>query len=130
MDFQELYQKKQTTPDEAVKVIQSGMWVDYGWSACTANLLDQALARRAEELVDVKIRGGILLKRPAIADVANAPEHFTWNSWHMSGVERKMMKEGFAYYAPIRYSELPSYYENCIAPPDVAMLQVAPMDEH
>ena len=130
MSYLEAYRKKLTTADEAVKVIKSGDWVDYGWSTLTANVLDKALARRAKELTDVKIRGGILTRRPAIADVPDAPAHFTWNSWHMSGIERKMMNEGLAFYAPIRYSELPGYYRSNIQPDDVAMLQVAPMDEH
>ena len=33
MDYAALYQKKLTTAAEAVKVIKSGDWVDYGW--CT-----------------------------------------------------------------------------------------------
>ncbi|MEG1594786.1 MAG: butyryl-CoA:acetate CoA-transferase, partial [Oscillibacter sp.] len=120
MSYQDAYKQKLTTADEAVKVVKSGMWLDYGWSTCSANVLDAALARRAEELSDVKIRGGILTRRPAIADVPNVADHFSWNSWHMSGVERKMLREGMAYYIPLRYSELPGYYRNCITPPDVA----------
>ncbi len=104
--------------------------MDYAWCVGTPRALDEALARRSEELTDVKVRGGILTRRPAIFDVPNVAEHFTWNSWHMSGLERKAISEGFAFYAPIRYSELPSYYRNCIEQTDVAMLQVAPMDEH
>ena len=130
MSYQDEYKQKLTTADAAVKTVASGMWLDYGWSVCTPKALDQALARRSEELTDVKIRGGILTSRPAVFDVPNVAEHFAWNSWHMSGVERKAINEGFAYYAPIRYSELPSYYRNCITPPDVAMFQVAPMDQH
>ena len=30
MSYQEEYQQKLTTADEAVKAVQSGMWVDYG----------------------------------------------------------------------------------------------------
>ena len=33
MDFAALYKSKLTTPEEAVKVVKSGDWVDYGW--CT-----------------------------------------------------------------------------------------------
>ncbi len=130
MGYQEEYQQKLTTADEAVKVVKSGDWVDYGWCTGTVNALDKALAKRGEELKDVKLRGGILIHRPAIADVPNAAEHFTWNSWHMSGIERKMAKEGMAYYIPIRYSELPRYYRENLDPIDVAMFQVAPMDSH
>ncbi len=130
MDYQQQYQSKLTTPDEAVKVIDSGMWVDYGFGPCTVNALDHALARRAATLYDVKLRGGILTRRIAVADVADVASHFSWNTWHASGIERTFFKDGWAYYAPIRYSELPSYYRQNIEPVDVAMLQVAPMDAH
>ena len=130
MSYQEVYRQKLTTADEAVKVVKSGDWVDFGWCTDTPDALDKALARRAGELTDVKIRGGVLLRRPAIADVPDAASHFSWNSAHMSGVERKMISEGLAYYLPIRYSELPSYYLSGNARVDVVMIQVAPMDEH
>jgi acyl-CoA hydrolase len=55
--------------------------------------------------------------------------HFTWNSMHMSGYERKLAREGMAYYIPIKYSELPRYIrENCRT--DVVAIQAAPMDKH
>ena len=130
MNFQEMYRQKLTTPEEAVKVIRSGDWVDYGWSTGTPDVLDKALAARAEELTNVKIRGAILLRRPAIADVPNAKDHFIYNSWHSSAIERQMVKEGMAYYDPMRFSEIPSYYRDCLPPVDVAMIQVTPMDEH
>lgn len=130
MSFQEEYQKKLTTAEEAVKVIKSGDWVDYGWCSGHPRVLDEALAKRYEELEDVKLRGGICLWKPAVFDVPNAKDHFTWNSWHMGGIERKAINEGIAFYSPIRYSELPRYYREHIKPNDVAMFQVAPMDEH
>lgn len=67
--------------------------------------------------------------KPAVFDVPEAAKHFTWNSWHMSGFERREVTTGLAYYCPIRYSELPRYYRENIAPIDVAMFQVSPMDE-
>jgi len=130
MSYLEEYKQKLATAEEAVKQVKSGDWLDYGWSTCTPNALDKALAARYEELTDVKVRGGILTRRLSIADVPDAPRHFTWNSWHMTGVERKMIKEGFAFYAPMRYSELPRYYRENVDPIDVAMFQVAPMDSH
>lgn len=130
MGYTEEYQKKLISADEAVKNVHSGDWVDYGWCNGTANELDQALARRTDELTDVKVRGGILLKTPAIFEREDAGEHFTWNSWHMSGIERKLISRGCAYYAPIRYSELPRYYREIKDRNAVAMFQVAPMDKH
>lgn len=130
MTYMEQYQSKLTTPEEAVKVVQSGDWVDFGWCTTTPEALDQALAKRYQELTDVKIRGGILFHKPAVMSVPDVAEHFTWNSWHMSGVERKMIAGGATFYAPIRYSELPRYYRDNVAPIHVAMFQVAPMDAH
>lgn len=129
MSFQEEYKQKLVTADEAVKVVKSGDWVDYGWCNGTPDVLDQALARRTDELTDVKLRGGILLKPLAVFEREDAGDHFCWNSWHMSGVERKLIARGCAYYAPIRYSELPRYYRdgNCS---DVVMIVCAPMDAH
>ena len=128
MDLQKVYQEKLTTAQEAVKVVKSGDWLDWGWCTGTPDALDKALAARMPELHDIKIRGGILLKVPEIFKVENAPEHFCWNSWHMSGIERKAIAQGIAYYGPIRYSELPRYYMDLDCPSDVVMIQVAPMD--
>lgn len=130
MSFADQYKQKLTTAEQAVRCVKSGDWVDYGWCVCHPVSLDRALAARAEELTDINIRGGIALWKPAIADVPEAEKHFTWNSWHMSGIERKMIAQGMAYYAPIRYSELPRYYRENVERVDVAMFQVAPMDEH
>ena len=128
MDLQKVYQEKLTTAQEAVKVVKSGDWLDWGWCTGTPDALDKALAARMPELHDIKIRGGILLKVPEIFKVENAPEHFCWNSWHMSGIERKAIAQGIAYYGPIRYSELPRYYMDLDCPSDIVMIQVAPMD--
>ncbi len=129
MSFQDEYKQKLVTADEAVKVVKSGDWVDYGWCNGTPDALDKALARRTDELTDVKLRGGILLKPLAVFEREDAGEHFCWNSWHMSGIERKLIARGCSYYSPIRYSELPRYYRdgNCS---DVVMIVCAPMDKH
>ena len=131
MSYQEEYRQKLTSAAEAVKAVKPGDWIDYGWCNGTADALDKALAKRTDELKDVNVRGGILLKTPAIFEREDAGEHFTWNSWHMSGIERKLINRGCAYYAPIRYSELPRYYRDPHTKKNaVAMFQVTPMDKH
>ena len=130
MSFVEEYNQKLVSADEAVKVVKSGDWVDYGWCNGTPDALDKALAKRTDELNDIKLRGGILLKPLAVFDREDAGEHFTWNSWHMGGIERKLIARGCSFYSPIRYSELPRYYRDGAAKVNVAMFQVAPMDAH
>ena len=129
-EFLGMYRSKLTTADEAVKVIKSGDWVDYGFCATHPRVLDEALARRAPELENVKVRGGIALWKPAIFDIEDPVRHIIYNAHHTSGFERKHIDTGACFYEPMRYSELPRYYYDHINPPDVAMFQVAPMDRH
>ena len=129
MKYEEEYQHKLVSPKDAVSIIKSGDWVDYGWTTNTPVDLDKALAARMDELTDIKLRGGILLWVPEIFKIINVKDHITWNSWHMSGIERKAIESGYAYYSPMRYSELPRYYRESVYPNDVAMFQVAPMDK-
>ena len=130
MDYEALYQQKLTTADEAVKVVKSGDWVDYGWCTGTACALDKALAGRMSELEDINLRGGILMWQPAIFQIPDVEKKITWNSWHMGGVERKACTAGFGFYNALRYSELPRYYRENVKHVNVAMFQVAPMDSH
>ncbi|MBS5150807.1 MAG: butyryl-CoA:acetate CoA-transferase [Butyricicoccus pullicaecorum] len=130
MVFEQEYQKKCTTADEAVKVVKSGDWVDFGWCTGTPVALDHALAKRVPELSDVNFRGGILLRPLETFQAPEANERLTWNSWHMSGIERKMIANGNTFYNALRYSELPRYIREHCAPIDVAMFQVSPMDAH
>lgn len=130
MDYTAEYRQKLVSADEAVKVVKSGDWVDYGWCTGTPDALDKALAKRTDELNNINLRGGILLKPLAVFEREDAGSHFTWNSWHLGGFERKLIARGCCYYAPIRYSELPRYYRDLPFKTDVAMLQVTPMDQH
>ena len=50
MDYTQEYKQKLVTAKEAVKIIESGDWVDYGWCNGTPDLLDRALAERTDEL--------------------------------------------------------------------------------
>ncbi len=129
MDYQALYQQKLTTPEQAVKAVKSGDWVDYGWCTNHPVALDRALAARKDELTDVKVRGGVTMWMPEIAKAEDAGAHFTWNSWHCSGIDRKIIGKGMGFFAPMRYSELPRFYRENVTV-DVAMIQVTPMDSH
>lgn len=129
-NFRKEYEQKLITAENAVKVVKSGDWVDFGWGIGIPYDLDRELAKRItdENLDDLKFRGGIALRTPEIFKIENAKQHLCWNSWHSTGIERKATKEGLAFYAPIRYSELPRYYRDLPDPVDVAMIRVAPMD--
>jgi len=133
MDYNSIYQKKLTTPEEAVKVVKSDSWVDYGWCVCHPVALDKALAKRMTDdssLQNINFRGGISLWQPEVTQVPDAEKRISWNSWHASGIDRKLIQNGVGFYIPLKYSELPRYYRENIKHIDVAMFQVAPMDKH
>ncbi len=130
MDYKVMYQDKLTTADEAVQIVKDGDWVDYGWCVGTPDVLDQAMAKRLPEMKGVNFRGGVLMRVPAIFQIEDPAAHMTWNSWHMSGIERKFIATGAGFYGSMRYSELPRFYREHIGHVDVAMLQVASMDQH
>ncbi len=131
MSLAEEYKRKLVNADEAVKVIKSGDWVDYGSFAGQVRDLDEALAKRKDELKDVKIWSTVN-PYPTQVNIADPRgETFIWHTWHASGADRKIAKSGKpVYYAPIKYSEVPRYIRERIVPLDVAMLQVCPMDKH
>ena len=130
MDCKELYAQKLMTAAQAAALVKSGDWVDYGWAVNTPVAVDAEIAKRLPELEGVNFRGGILMWVPAIFQIDDPAAHMTWNSWHMGGIERKAIAQGFSFYSPIRYSELPRYYRESPDPLDVAVFQVTPMDEH
>jgi butyryl-CoA:acetate CoA-transferase len=129
MNYFEEYKKKLTTPEEAVKVVKSGDWVDYGSFTGQPIALDKALAGRKDELKDVKIRATTAVRMPEAVKADPYSEHFIYNNWHFSGIDRKLHDQGSCWYIPMLYNELPSYYRRFLDV-DVAMIPVTPMDEH
>ena len=133
MNYEKEYAKKLTTPEEAVKIVKSGDWVDYGWCAIHPRVLDKALAERMikePSLTDLKFRGGVALWMAEVSKIPNSKYQICWNSWHASVYERKLTDNGIGYYAPLRFSELPRNYRDNIKHVDVTFIQVAPMDKH
>jgi len=131
MGYQEEYQSKLTTADEAVKIVKSGDWVEYSHFVMAPRVLDEALAKRVDELTDVKIRCTTtpFPSKAALADPER--KHFIYSSWHFSGAERKLHDKGLCNYIPLLYHEAPGYYYREEAErPDVCFLTAAPMDEH
>ncbi|MCL6612046.1 MAG: butyryl-CoA:acetate CoA-transferase [Peptococcaceae bacterium] len=129
MGYAEEYRKKLVTAEEAVKVIKSGDWVDYGTFQGQVVELDRALAARKGELRDVKIRSACRVSGPPAVVMADLQkESFTFHSGHYSIIDRRMGDLGLCYYYPLLFREVPSYVQfNDV---DVAMIAVTPMDKH
>ncbi len=130
MSWMEEYKKKLVTADEAVKVVKSGDWVEHAFGVAGANELDAALARRVDELWDVKIRCDIGAWPHYTNEADPTGEHFYWNSWHCGGLDRKYYNQGVLSYVPMKFHECPMMTRKDAVPPNVFMATVSPMDKH
>lgn len=123
------YRQKLKTPDDAVKLIKSGDWVDYGMNSNMPELLDEALSKRAGELVDVKVRGGVMPKPLKIVEADPKRKSFIYSSWHFSAPERRYHDRGLCNYMPMTYRSQATFYSKYLDV-DVACIAVTPMDNH
>ncbi len=129
MDVYQEYKQKLRTPEEAVKIVKSGDWVDYSTNVCFPTLLDEALSKRRDELFDVKIRGNLSFGPVKAAECDPSREHFYYNSWHCSAYERKLCDRGLCDYIPMIFRNVVPYYRHFLTV-NVAMMCVTPMDKH
>lgn len=121
---------KYISPVQAALLVKSGDWIDYGTSLCQPDVFDRALALRATELSNVKIRSCLSIKPRAILDADPLAEHFHMFSWHFSGYDRKKHDAAQCSYLPLNLGEVPDYYRRFIAPVDVVILKCCPPDEN
>ena len=123
------YRSKLRTPEQAVEVVKSGDWVDYTTNVGFPILLDAALAKRRDELFDVKIRGNLCFGPIQTVECDPDREHFFYNSWHCSAYERRLSDRGLCSYIPMIFRNLVPYYQYFLDV-NVAMMCVTPMDRH
>ncbi len=121
------YQAKLKSADDAVKIVKSGDWVAYGEFVMQAKDLDAALARRKEELEDIKIRSVCTTMVPEVVKTDPTRKHFLFNDWHFSGFSRALHGNDLCNYVSLTYHEAQPLWENYIDI-DVAFVLVGPMD--
>ena len=103
--------------------------MDYTSSLGKPVLLDKALAKRRDELFDVKIRGNLVEGPIEVAECDETQEHFVYHTWHCSAYERKLCDRGLCYYIPMVFHNNAAYYKYFLNV-NVVMVSVSPMDKH
>lgn len=129
MNFQEEYQQKLITAQDAAQLVHDGDWIDYGLGSNIPDLFDAALAQRVGELRDVKIRDCMSLKPYACIDADPQQKSFTYHSWHFGGYARKYHDRGLCYYIPMVFRNQPALYRKFLDV-DIACISVTPMNKH
>lgn len=129
MNFAAEYKEKLITADEAALLVKSGDWVQMGEFVMQPKDCDAALAKRKDELRDVKIRLTTMSWLPEVCRVDPEREHFIMNDWHFSGTSRQLMDMNLCSYIPLNYHEAGSLYENFLDV-DVSFQPVAAMDKN
>ena len=126
MSFKEEYDQKRVSPEEAVGIVKSGDWVDYGHFSCAPTYLDPILAQRVDELKGVKVRAATYPGLAAVAQADPTRERFCYNNWHFSGGDRMLHDKGLCNYIPMLYHEGVRYFDDIDT--DVFMVKVTPMN--
>lgn len=128
-NWQEKYQSKVSTPQDAVKKVRSGQRVFIGSGAAEPQLLVEALAARGPELADTQITHILTLGVAPYAD-PRLEDGFRHNALFIGPNVREAVAEGRADFTPVFLSEVPRLFRRGKIPIDVALIQVSPPDEH
>lgn len=120
-DIAAMYMSKLCLAAEAVRDIEEGSWVDYGFFNGKPIQCDKALAARKDELKEITILAAVTL--PPVPEVLTCDpkgEVFTYNCFHFSPVDRIMQEHlPNIFYNPILYSECERYYDDVVGDPPV-----------
>ena len=124
-----IYSKKLTTADEAVKRIKSGDNIVIQPGCAVPLELVRAMVRRKDELENVTIYHILIVGELPYVN-PGMEKHFKHKAFFTGANVRKAVHEGRAEFIPIFLSEVPLLFKRNIIPVDVALLNVSPPDEH
>jgi acyl-CoA hydrolase len=117
--------------DEAMTLVRSGDWVFFQGSTSVPVILQEALARRHDELRDVKIVSGFnVTKGPAAFCKPEYKDSFVVNSLFLCADQRQYVAQGYGSLIPGFLSDLPALIRRREIPIDVACINCSLPDEN
>ena len=117
--------------DEAMTLVRSGDWVFFQGSTSVPVILQEALARRHEELRDVKIVSGFnVTKGPAAFCKPEYKDSFVVNSLFLCADQRQYVAQGYGCLITGFLSDLPALIRRREIPIDVACINCSLPDEN
>jgi len=130
MKWIDSYNSKVCTPQEAVKVIKSGMRVYVHPGCATPEVLLNAMCDNSDHLSNVEV---IHILTFGISPYSSDPKmegRFRHNALFIGGNVRKAVNEGRADFTPVFLYEIPHLFYKGILPIDVAIINVSPPDKY
>lgn len=124
-----IYQSRIVSPEEAVKTIKSGMRVFLTGNCSVPQKILAALVDYAPQLEGVEICQALTIG-PADYVAPEMEGHLRVNTMFISANIRKAVQEGRADFTPVLLSEFPLLFKQNHLPVDIALIHVSPPDEH
>jgi acetyl-CoA hydrolase len=129
MEWTSQYQSRVRSPQEVVKIIQSGQRVFLTGNVSVPQTVLAALVDYAPTLTNVEICQVLTVGSADYVSEAMTG-HLRVNTMFVSANIRKAVQEARADFTPILLSEFPLLFKRGLLPLDVALIQVSPPDEH
>jgi len=125
----EMYRRRVTTAEEAVKAVRSAdhVWIHGGCN--NPEELISALVARADELTNVEIVHILTFGRADYVD-ETYQKAFRHRALFVGHNVRRAVNEGRADFVPVYLSMIPRLLTERILPIDVALIHISPPDEH
>jgi 4-hydroxybutyrate CoA-transferase len=129
MSWQNIYQQRIRTAEEAAALIQSHQKVFMTGNCAVPQKVLGALVARATELENVEIVQ-VLTIGDAEYVKPGLEKHLRVNTMFVSDNVRAAVQSGRADFTPCHLGEIPLLFSSGVLPLDVALIHVSPPDEH
>jgi 4-hydroxybutyrate CoA-transferase len=130
MSWQDIYNSKITTADDAVRQIKSGDRIFLTGNCSVPQELLAALVRRAPEVYDVEICQALTIGEQTPYTTPELQRHLRVNTMFISHQTRQAVNAGRADFTPVLLSEFTLLFKNRHLPLDAALVHLSPPDEH
>ena len=128
MDWNNMYQERLTTSQEAVKRIKSGDRISISHAAGEPTHIIDAMVANREAYRDVEICHMVPLGECAYAQTG-MEAYFRHNAIFVGARTRNTIKDGHGDFTPCYFSQIPNLWSRTL-PLDVALIHVSPPDKH
>lgn len=125
------YLQKRTSPQEAIRRIQSGQRVFIGTASGEPPCLVKELAAQASRFADLEIIGLFCQEFSPLTLIAHKSECDCFNirSFYLGSVKTRTLAKNKRFITPINLSALPRLFKSRQLPIHTALIQVSPPDD-